>query len=118
MKKILIVDDNERCRECCQMLLAEYKFVTVLVPGAQEALEILDNTFDLVITDFNMPGFDGMWLAKQIQNKFYGKVPVIMMTGSINNVSIFTARGLGIVDFLLKPVNIDYFLTTVYRYVK
>ena len=118
MKKILIVDDREFVRVSCQILLAENSFITEVADGAHEALEKLDYTFDLVITDLNMPGFNGMWLAKQIKNKFYGKIPVIMMTGSINDVKLCAARRLGIVDFLLKPFNINYFMTAVYRHVK
>lgn len=115
MKKILIVDDHKMTGELCQRILSTYNFVCEVAQGGKEALEMLDDSFALVITDFHMPDFDGIWLSKQIKDKFKGKIPVILMTGSIYDVNITEAKKSGVSDFLLKPFNIAHFLQTVLK---
>ena len=80
MKKILVVDDNEMlCRLSCDILRAEgYHAVPAL--SAAEALEAFQNEdFDLIVTDFLMPGMSGLDLARAVRNK-NPKFPIIVMT--------------------------------------
>lgn len=72
-------------------------------------MEKLDDTFDLIISDFNMPEFNRMWLANQIKKKFNEKIPVIIMTSEKNDEQDFSV----VSDLLLKPVNADELLLIV-----
>ena len=51
MKKILIVDDSYIIRDLCQRVLERNNFITELAQSAEEALEIIDDTFSLIISD-------------------------------------------------------------------
>jgi CheY-like chemotaxis protein len=80
MKKILVVDDNEMlCRLSCDILRAEgYHAVPAI--SVAEALEAFEKQeFDLVVTDFLMPGMGGLDLAREIRAK-QSKFPIIVMT--------------------------------------
>jgi CheY-like chemotaxis protein len=80
MKKILVVDDNEMlCRLSCDILRAEgYHAVPAI--SVAEALEAFEKQeFDLVVTDFLMPGMGGLELAREIRAK-QSKFPIIVMT--------------------------------------
>ena len=118
MKKVLIVDDDKAIRDFCQRILIKNNFITGSAKNAKEALRILDDTFNLVISDFSMPYFNGMWLAEQIKNKFNGKIPVIIMTGNIDDVKIAERESSGVCDFLLKPFNLDDFLIIISRHIE
>ena len=80
MKKILVVDDNELlCRMACDILHNE-GYHTVAVSSAAEALEAIEREdFDLMVTDFVMPGMNGLELARAIRNKD-PRFPVIVMS--------------------------------------
>jgi len=80
MKKILVVDDNEMlCRLSCDILRAE-GYHAVPATNVAEALEAFEQAdFDLVVTDFLMPGMGGLDLAREIRSK-NSKLPVIVMT--------------------------------------
>jgi len=113
MKQILIVDDDEGIREACREALREGKYTVTTASGAIEALEILNDTFNLVITDLMMPQYDGLWLAEQVKKKFDGRMPVIIMSGSIGGIKPHDIREGGIIGVLPKPFGGDDLLRTI-----
>lgn len=80
MKKILVVDDNELlCRLTCDILRTE-GYRAVPARSGAEALQAFENEeFDLLVTDFVMPGMNGTELARAIHDRTPG-FPVIVMT--------------------------------------
>ena len=80
MKSILVVDDNELlCRLACDILTTE-GYRAVPARSAKAALEAFENeAFDLLVTDFHMPGMNGLELARAIRNR-NPQFPVIVMT--------------------------------------
>ncbi|MEO6151486.1 MAG: response regulator, partial [Mucilaginibacter sp.] len=86
-KRVLIVDDNLTNLGVIKRQLEEWGMVGVPVASATLALEVLNgaNTapFDLIITDMQMPGMDGVGLATAVKHSKQ-PVPVIML-GSIGN---------------------------------
>ena len=60
------------------------------------------NTFDVIITDFEMPVLSGVELLKRLREKDY-HIPVIIMTGHENLQFSIEVLRLGAFDFLLKP---------------
>lgn len=80
-KRILVVDDQESMREMLSELLQMMGYETRAVEGGEQALQSLQEAAtDLVITDLNMPGMDGMELMKRIKTLHPG-LPVIIITG-------------------------------------
>jgi len=80
MKKILVVDGNEMlCRLACEILQTE-GYRAVPASSGTEALQAFEKEdFDLLVTDFVMPGMSGVELARAIHDKTPG-FPVIVMT--------------------------------------
>jgi signal transduction histidine kinase/ligand-binding sensor domain-containing protein/DNA-binding response OmpR family regulator len=84
-RRILVVDDNLTNRKILQLQLEHWKLKPVMVESAQDALQLLrtDKEFDLVITDMQMPGMDGVELSRLIKEK-NKKLPIILLS-SIGN---------------------------------
>ena len=80
MKKILVVDDNEMlCRLACDILRAE-GYCAVPARSAEEALEAFSlENFDMLVTDFRMPGMSGLELAQAIRARS-PRFPVIVIS--------------------------------------
>ena len=80
-KYILVVDDNLTNRNILKTQLELWKFIPVLASSGEEALQIMAGRqlFDLVITDMQMPGMDGISLAKHIHEKF-PHLPIILLS--------------------------------------
>ncbi len=78
-KKVLIVDDNITAADLLKKSLEKMNMLTYSSTAAEEAMEILTQvSFDLVITDMDMPVTNGCKLAESIKQK-YPELPVILL---------------------------------------
>jgi signal transduction histidine kinase/CheY-like chemotaxis protein len=102
-KKILVVDDNLTNRAILKNQLEQWKLKPVLAASGQEALGILkrDETFDLVLSDMQMPYMDGLQLAESIRAQ-HPLIPIILLSSvgdeyNQKNLQLFSS-------ILTKPV--------------
>lgn len=87
----------------------EYDVHTFKSP--KDALKKLDDTFDLIISDINMPGMDGIEFIKSLNGKF----EVIFITGNATLTRAIESIQLGVKDFLLKPFAIETLIAAIQR---
>ena len=112
---ILFVDDEESILSVSSEYFQRKGYQTRTASTGAEALKILANeTVDCCFTDINMPKMNGLELAERIRNHD-NTMPVIVMTGypSLEN-TIQTIKN-GVVDFLIKPVNLKQMELSVQR---
>jgi len=110
--KIAIVEDDINMRKSLEIAMSDYKeFEVQTFKHAKDALKGLDNSFDLVITDINMPGMDGIELVKELN----GRYEVIIMTGNATLSKAIDSIHLGVKDFLLKPFDVDALIGAIKR---
>jgi len=110
--KIAIVEDDINMRKSLEIAMGDYQeFEIKTFKNAKDALKSLDDTFDLIITDINMPGMDGIEFVKTLNGKF----EVIIMTGNATLQRAIESIHLGVKDFLLKPFDIDTLISAIKR---
>lgn len=79
-KKILVVDDNDTNRRILQLQLEQWKLLPTLVPSAQTALDLMvQQRFDLVLSDMQMPEMDGVQLTELIKQR-HPQTPVVLLS--------------------------------------
>ena len=79
--KLLIVDDTPLILQYLQAILTRIGYQVETCESASLAMELITkNNYDLVITDWRMPGMDGMELLSRIRSA-HDPVGVIVMTG-------------------------------------
>lgn len=104
--RILIVDDDPIVAESLADLLADEGHVTATACDGNEALALLNDIqeqFNLLITDINMPRCDGMNLLKRLREQHADIVPIVI-TGFGKIESAVEAIKLGAADYLTKPL--------------
>jgi two-component system chemotaxis response regulator CheY len=104
--KILIVDDFSTMRRIVKNLLNDLGFFnTAEADDGSTALEELRrNKYDLVITDWNMPGMPGIDLLKTIRaDAALAKMPVLMVTAEAKREQIIEAAQAGVNGYVIKP---------------
>ncbi len=110
--KIAIVEDDINMRKSLEIAMSDYQeFEIKTFKNAKDALKNLDDSFNLVITDINMPGMDGIEFVKELN----GRYEVIIMTGNATLTRAIESIQLGVKDFLLKPFDVDTLITAIKR---
>jgi CheY-like chemotaxis protein len=91
-KRVLLADDQEGVRQAIKMLLAADDHCVTEASNGKEAFELFSHhNFDLVITDFHMPGMHGGELVLKIK-AVSPSLPVIMITGFANDLRGFSTK--------------------------
>jgi DNA-binding NtrC family response regulator len=103
---ILIVEDEPKMRRLLELQLADEGFVALTAPDAETGLQLLrKNGFDLVVTDFKMPGMSGLEFLHEIRG-IDANLPVIIMTAYGTVESAVDAMKAGASDYVLKPFSL------------
>jgi len=113
--QILIVDDEKIQREMLAGFLSKQGYKAVAAEDGAKALErYASGSFDLVLTDFRMPGMDGFALLTELKRRNPEAV-VVMMTayGTVNTA--VAAMKEGAYDYLTKPIDLDELLLRIQR---
>ncbi len=106
--KILVVDDFSTMRRIVRNQLVELGFSNPLIQEADDgenALTLLrSQSFDLVVTDWNMPNMTGIDLLRAIRAEASLKgMPVLMVTAENNRDQIIAAAQAGVNGYIVKP---------------
>ncbi|EGK7484869.1 MULTISPECIES: sigma-54-dependent transcriptional regulator [unclassified Campylobacter] len=109
---LVIVEDDINMRKSLEIALGEYEEFTIKsYKSATEALKKLNDDVDLIITDINMPGMDGIEFVQACENKY----DFIIITGNATLNRAIEAVRLGVKDFLVKPFDINTLVTAIKR---
>ena len=115
MNTILIVDDEENTRIGLAKLLYQDGYQAEAVANGFEALDYLGKkTVDLVITDINMPGMNGLVFLRELTQS-YPDIKVIMITAYGGVGSYLESMNLGPLEYLNKPFNVEKLRAAIRR---
>ena len=110
---ILIVDDDMDIRQMLAACLVMEGFRVTSAESGYEALALLKSSpFSLMLTDYSMPGMDGLRLAEEAR-KTAPELIIIMVTGDSLTQLYPKATKLGITAVLAKPFNIKELLSII-----
>jgi two-component system chemotaxis response regulator CheY len=114
-KRILVVDDSESIRELVSMILENAGYeITKAIDGADALVMLDDHSFDMILTDLNMPRVDGISLIRGVRaNDRYGKLPIIMLTTESSTSLKDEAKAAGATGWIIKPFVADKLLAVI-----
>ena len=119
MYKILIVDDEKIERNGIKLLLKQldHEFDVSEAGNGMIALDMLkENEYDILLTDIKMPFMDGMELIEKVHG-MKQNLKYIIFSGCSDFSYAKQAVKLGVADYILKPVDINEFKTTINKVV-
>lgn len=113
--RIMLVDDEPGALEILAGILEQENHEVFTAQDGDAALSILkESSFDLVLTDLNMPKLDGLELIRRIQQVDSSMMTIVLTgCGTIDNA--VAAMKAGAFDYITKPFKIDELILTVKR---
>jgi DNA-binding NtrC family response regulator len=112
---ILVVEDGQSQREILRDFLREEGFPVSEAENGEGALaKLREDHFDLVLTDYKMPGMDGMALL-QAAKQLNPEVDVVMMTAFGTVETAVSAMKAGASDYISKPIDLDELILLIDR---
>lgn len=113
MFKILVVEDDKDLNRTVCAYLKQHGYEAVGCPEANEAYnEMYGNIFDLIISDIMMPKIDGFEFAETVRS-INREIPILFMTARDDFRSKQRGYGIGIDDYMVKPVDLDELLLKI-----
>ena len=107
MGRVLVVDDHRQARESMVDILRHAEHHVECVSSAVEALRLLEHeSFDVVITDLQMPGMTGLEFIFELARRRHG-AQVVMVTAHASVTSAVEAMRHGAFDYIEKPFDAD-----------
>ncbi len=115
MASILTVDDSTSMRQMVQFTLKGAGYEVVEAVDGVEALDVANTrSFDLVVTDVNMPNMDGITLIKELRKlpdfKF---TPILMLTTESGSEKKQEGKAAGATGWIVKPFDPERLLETI-----
>jgi CheY-like chemotaxis protein len=116
-KRILYIDDDESQLFASKRMLERWGYCVSAYIEQREALDVVlagKLRFDLVVTDYSMPGISGIEIARAIHDA-QPELPVIMISGYINDELRQQAASAGVGELIGKPQNLEDLRDAVQR---
>jgi len=104
--KVLVVDDQLTMREVTRLALQEMGVRQIIdAENGDEAFKkATTQPLDMIISDFNMPGMDGLGLLRAVRgHPAVRKLPFILVTGRGDNALVVSAAQAGVNNYIVKP---------------
>ena len=112
MKKVLIVEDEDKIRRIIKTFLEKKSFKIIEVSDGKDAVDtFLTEKPDLVILDVMLPNKNGFDICKEIRE--FGNTPVLMLTAKTQESDEINSFQFGADDYLRKPFSLEVLLVRI-----
>jgi two-component system cell cycle response regulator DivK len=120
MKKVLIVEDNDKNMKLARDVLQNKGYQTLEAVTGEEGVKLAkENIPDLVLMDIQLPGINGIEAFKQLRaDAKTAKIPVVALTASVTPTDRSAITAAGFDAFVSKPISLKEFVDTVKRLVE
>jgi two-component system, chemotaxis family, chemotaxis protein CheY len=119
-KTILAVDDSASIRQMVSFTLKGAGYEVIEAVDGQDALDkARRRTFNLVLTDINMPRMDGLKLLENLRKiSQYQSIPILMLTTESTDEMKAKGRSAGATGWLVKPFNPESLVGVIKKVIK
>lgn len=114
-KKIFVADDQEEVLSMLKELLTSKGYEVMASKEAEQMVKLIKGFKpSLILLDLLMPNLDGFEICRMLnEDREAQSIPIIIMSGLSDQVDIKRAYELGVVDYLIKPFDLNKVVTQI-----
>ncbi len=110
--KVMIVDDSSTMRRIISSVVKQIgideDYIGLAVDGMDALGQLKSTTYDVVLTDWNMPKMNGLQLVKNLRTlPKYANTPILMITTEGGKAEVVTALKSGVNNYIVKPFSAE-----------
>ncbi|MCB1193900.1 MAG: response regulator [Leptospiraceae bacterium] len=104
LKRILVAEDQPDLSDMMEMILQNYHYQITICRNGKEALEkYLKQPFPVIVTDLNMPKYDGEYLIDELNER--KAMPILLVHTVVSDINkVIELMKKGVYDYILKPL--------------
>jgi len=110
--RVLVIDDEPPIRKLLRMGLGTQGYQILDAPNAKTALELVEQTPDLIILDLGLPDMQGLELLRILRSRNEG-VPIVVLSSRGDEAAKVQALDLGADDYVTKPFGMEELLARI-----
>jgi len=99
--KILVIEDDRLMLKLLTKVLSD-SYLVYSCENGRKALEIIDDSYSLILTDINMPILNGVEVIKYVKDNF-PNIPIIILTSITKEQTVLEIFEMGVEDYIKKP---------------
>jgi DNA-binding response OmpR family regulator len=109
-----VLDDDKAQTELVAKLLADAGYsCEVFHQGRTLVNRLRQDTYDLLIIDWNMPGMSGIEVLENVRQGQHANLPILMITSRADDEDVVMGLAAGADDYIVKPLNTAVFMARV-----
>ena len=118
MKKVLIVEDNEKNMYLIRFILEKNGYEVIEAKNGEEGVELaIKEKPHLVLMDIQLPDLDGLEATRKIrESEADGEIPIIALTSFAMTGDKEKALAAGCTSYIEKPINTETFIAEIEKY--
>ena len=118
MKKILVVEDNEKNLYLIRFILKKNGYEVIDARNGEDAVRMaISEKPDLILMDIQLPGIDGLEATRKIrESEADGEIPIIALTSFAMAGDKEKALAAGCTGYIEKPINVETFIAEIEKY--
>ncbi len=118
MKRILVVEDNEKNMYLISFILKKNNYEVIEARNGEQGIELaIKEKPDLIIMDIQLPGIDGLESTKRIkESEEASRIPIIALTSYAMTGDREKALNTGFTEYIEKPINFKNFIEDIEKH--
>lgn len=117
--RIILSEDNDILRKSLSFFLESKGFIIDQFSDGKDALDAIEaNSYDLILTDINMPGKSGMEITQYVRQSLRSDIPIIIFTSSGVEQTELDSFDIGANEFMAKPISPAVLLVRINKLLK
>src|SRR5207248_10180712 len=110
--RVLIVEDDPAQAEALSAVLAAEEREILVAPDGETGLSLARAGVELIVADYMLPGMNGVQMVRRLREESVA-TPVLIVSGEATVAIAVEAMKAGVLDFLQKPFDVDFFRVRV-----